>query len=158
MKPKICLVSPMIYPVLVGNKDIELAGGAEVQQSIIIKELDRRGYNISVITMDYGQDDLVKLGRNIRVYKVCKPTQGIKFVRQFHPISTGIWKLMKKIDADIYYQRTPSMLTGIVAYFCKKKGKKFIYSVAHDKDANAKMTSSYNAFSMFRDVTLYRYG
>jgi glycosyltransferase involved in cell wall biosynthesis len=158
MKPKICFVSPEIYPVLVGDSKAALWGGAEVQQTIIIRELDKRKYDIPVITMDFGQDDLIKLGRNIKVYKACKPTQGIKFIRHFHPISTSIWKLLEKIDADIYYQRAPSMITGIVAYFCKKKGKKFIYSLAHDKDASARMTAEYNAFSMFRDVNLFKYG
>lgn len=158
MKPKLCFVSPTIYSVFTKKSNIEIVGGAEVQQSIIIKELDRRGYDISIITMDYGQDSLVRLGKNIKIYKACKPRQGIRFVNQFYPISTSIWKLMKKIDADIYYQRAASMLTGVVAYFCKRNNKKFIFSVAHDKDVVCEMTAKNNMLSILREKTIYKYG
>jgi glycosyltransferase involved in cell wall biosynthesis len=157
-KPKICFVSPKIYPILVRDDKVELVGGAEVQQSIIVKELDKRGYDISVITMDYGQNNLVKIGNNIKIYKASKENDGIRFIRSFHPFSTSIWKLMKKIDADIYYQRIASMLTGIVAYFCKKHNKIFIFSLAHDKDAVCEMTAEHNIISLFREKTIYRYG
>lgn len=158
MKLKICFVSQEIYPVLANKKDICVAGGAEVQQSIIIMELDQRKYDVSVITSDYGQPDLVRMKRNIKIYKCRNPSGRMKFIRKFHPFSTSIWKLMKRVDADIYYQRAPSMITGVIAYFCKKNRKKFIYSMAHDKDSSAKMTSRYNFLSMMRDVSLFKYG
>jgi glycosyltransferase involved in cell wall biosynthesis len=45
-----------------------------------------------------------------------------------------MWRTMQAVDADIYYQRTASMLTAVVTAFCRWHGKHSIYAGASDSD------------------------
>lgn len=132
-KPHICFVAPAAYPVIARDQNIKKIGGAEVQQSIIAKELVKEGYRISMICLDYGQEDLLEID-GIRIIKAHKPDEGIPVLRFIHPRTTSVWLAMKKADADIYYQRSAGFLTGIVSFFAKIHKKKFIYSGAHNRD------------------------
>lgn len=51
---KICFFSLNAYPMLV-RKDFGFAGGAELQQVILAKELVKRGFEVTFIVRDFGQ-------------------------------------------------------------------------------------------------------
>ncbi len=154
---KICFISPLIYPLLTNHQDINLIGGAEVQQNILIKELDNKGYDISVVTLDYGQDSLVKVGKNIKIYKMSSKNKN-NFIKNSFIFPFLLYKILKKINANIYYQRKSSFYTGIVAYFCKKNNKKFIFSAAHDNNTKKFPFKRNNIIALLRDTFLYHYG
>ena len=132
-RPHICFVSPEAWPVFSGDPAIKLIGGAEVQQCILARLLASAGYRVSMICLDYGQPPRVVMD-GVTIYRSYRPNAGIPGLRFFHPRLTGMWRAMREVDADIYYQRTASMLTAVVAAFCRWHGKHSIYAGASDSD------------------------
>ena len=132
-RPHICFVAPEVWPVLSRSADIEVVGGAEVQQSILARLLARAGYRVSMICFDYGQPKRVRLD-GIAVLRCHARDAGLPVWRFIHPRLTGIWHAMCEINADIYYQRSAGMLTAVVAAFCHRHDKRSIYAGASDSD------------------------
>ena len=128
MKPtKVCFISLRSYPLFT-KKSSDYFGGAEVQMSLIAKALAKdKKFQVSVIVGDYGQKAAVKRNR-LTLYRAFKhgrffPFEVIRFFR-----------LLKKINAEIYIERTMNIKVGLVALLCRMFGKKFIYMIAHDWD------------------------
>ena len=132
-KPHVCFVAPTTWPVLSGDRRIRVVGGAEVQQSMIAPELARRGWRVSMIALDYGQPDGAE-ARGVTVHKIHKPDEGIPVVRFLHPRLTSLWRALKRVDADVYYQRTAAVTTAFVAQFCRIHGRRSVYAGASDVD------------------------
>jgi glycosyltransferase involved in cell wall biosynthesis len=130
-KPSVCFVALDNFAALTDDPKYGHIGGAELQQAIIGRELAKRGYRVSFITLDHGQDDEMELD-GMRIIKAYKPNAGIRILRFLHPRLTSLWHAMKKADADIYYQRTRDSVTGIVAAFCRTHRRKFVFAVASD--------------------------
>jgi len=132
-KPHVCFVAPTTWPVLAADGAIRVVGGAEVQQSMIAPALVRRGWRVSMVALDYGQPDAAEV-RGVTVYKMHKPDEGIPVLRFVYPRLTSLWKVLKRINADIYYQRTAAVTTAWVAQFCRMNGRRSIYAGASDVD------------------------
>jgi glycosyltransferase involved in cell wall biosynthesis len=132
-KPHVCFVAPTTWPVISGNTEIKVVGGAEVQQSMIAPALARRGFRVSMICHDYGQPDRSEI-EGVTVYNIHKPDEGIPGLRFIHPRLTSLWRALTRVDADVYYQRTAAVHTAYMAHFCRKHGRKAIYSGASDVD------------------------
>ncbi|HUP30549.1 MAG TPA: glycosyltransferase family 4 protein [Usitatibacter sp.] len=132
-KPHICFVAATTWPILSGDGDIQVVGGAEVQQSVIAPALAARGYRVSMICLDYGQPDEAVV-KGVRVYKTYKPDAGIPVLRFLHPRLTSLWSTLKRVDADVYYQRTAAIATAITAEFCRRYQRRSIYAGASDVD------------------------
>jgi glycosyltransferase involved in cell wall biosynthesis len=129
----VCFLAPTTWPILAADPDIQVVGGAEVQQSMIAPALARRGYRVSMISFDYGQPDMAEVD-GVTVYKMHKPDDGIPLVRYIHPRLTTLWRTLARVDADIYYQRTAAAWTGFLAAFCRKHDRRAIYAGASDVD------------------------
>lgn len=157
-KPHICFVAPYIYPVLVRDHGISIVGGAEVQQAFIIAGLKRLGYAITVLTNDFGQpDDFAVDGITIR--KIPGNTGKLPFFRFFYPGLTNIVGCLRKINADLFYQRGASWITGAVSWHATQRDKPFVYAAAHDFDTRKSATHKiFNHFAGWRGLWLYRYG
>ena len=152
-KPHICFVAPTAWPLFSGDRDIPVIGGAELQQSFIAPALVRRGYKVSMITLDYGQEDRAVV-KGVTVHKLYKPDEGIPVVRFIYPRLTRVWQVLKEVNADVYYQRTAAALTGFVAAFCKRHGKRSIYNGASDVD----FLPGKQDITFGRDRWLFEYG
>jgi glycosyltransferase involved in cell wall biosynthesis len=150
---KICFVAPNIYPWLSNKSTTKASGGAELQQVFIGKGLKKIGYDVSYISLDYGQPDKESID-SLEIYKAFKPEEGLFGVRFFYPRLYKIWKALKRTDADLYYVRTATFLPGIVSIFCKIYGKKFVYASANISDFIPKMFRH----PTVRDKMLYKYG
>src|SRR5207237_1970209 len=120
-------------PVLSASRDIKVVGGAELQQTMIAPALAKRGFRVTMICYDYGQPDGVVV-KGVRILDMHKPDEGIPVIRFIHPRLTSLWRALARADADIYYQRTAAAYTGFMAAFCRKHGRKSIYSGASDVD------------------------
>ena len=152
-RPHICFVAPTAWPLFSGDRDIPVIGGAELQQSFLAPALARRGFRVSMITLDYGQEDGVVV-KGVTVRKLYKPDEGIPVLRFVHPRLTTTWRVLKEVDADVYYQRTAASLTGVMAAFCKRHGKRSIYNGASDVD----FLPGEQDIMLGRDRMIFEYG
>jgi glycosyltransferase involved in cell wall biosynthesis len=128
---KICFVSWSAYAVLT-NKNLGYAGGAEVNQVLLARELLKYGFDISFVT---GSESRHARGvENIDGIKVIK-TYSFEHSAKMSLASTTrlMWKAMRQADADIYYEMSSS---GIVALFCYLHRKKFIYVISSDRSVH----------------------
>ena len=132
-RPHICFVAPLAWPVLAHAADIDVIGGAEVQQAILARSLARAGYRVSMICLDFGQPQHAVID-GVTVYKSHRPEGGVPVLRFIYPRMTTMWQAMRAANADIYYQRCSAMLTSLVAEFCRRYGKRSIYAGASDTD------------------------
>jgi glycosyltransferase involved in cell wall biosynthesis len=132
-RPHICFVALNAWPVFSRDPSIEQIGGAEVQQSILARALAGAGYRVSMICLDFGQPQRILLD-GVTVYKAYRPDAGVPVLRFVHPRLTAIWRALRAVDADVYYQRCSGMLTAVVAEFCRRYGKRSIFASAADLD------------------------
>lgn len=149
----ICFVAPHAFPLLARDEKINVIGGAELQMVIVAKELAMRGHKISMVCLDYGQNDKVEID-GIRVYRAFKPKSGIPIIRFLTPRLTKMWDALWAADAELYYQQTAGMLTGVVAYFCKKYKRKSVFASASNPD----LYKATPRIQFLRDRLLYSYG
>jgi glycosyltransferase involved in cell wall biosynthesis len=132
-RPHICFVAPYCWPVLAQDPKLKVVGGAEVQQCILARLLVRDGYRVSMICCDYGQPDRVEVD-GITVHKVFAPDAGLPVLRFVHPRLTLMWRALREVDADVYYQRSSAIWTGVVAAFARLHRRGSIYAGASDRD------------------------
>lgn len=152
-RPSICFVAPNNYAVLSGDPNVQHIGGAEVQRALIARELARRGWRVSFVTLDHGQPDGIEHD-GIRVFKAYDKRDGIKGLRFIHPRWTGLNAAMQRADADIYIQRTAGIETGQVAHWTQTSGKKFVYAVASEPECDNRVGNR----TSWRERAFFKYG
>jgi glycosyltransferase involved in cell wall biosynthesis len=152
-KAHICFVAPYAWPVLSRDPGIQVVGGAEVQQCILARLFAASGYRVSMISFDYGQPSPTRLD-GVAVYKSFRPDAGVPVLRFLHPRLTSMWRVLREVGADVYYQRSSAMWTGVIAEFCRRHGKRSIYAGASDRDFEIGQEQILHA----RDRWLYRRG
>ena len=150
---KICFVGSDNYPVLNPSSSNSYIGGESVQQTLLAKAFAKMNYEVSMVVKDHGQEDGDVID-NIRVWKTYKENDGIPVIRYIYPRLTTLWNALKKADADVYYQSCAGKETGVVAYFCKKYQRKFVFRIAHDTDC----IPGNQLIRFWRDKKLYEYG
>jgi glycosyltransferase involved in cell wall biosynthesis len=128
-------------------------GGVERQTSLMARWFASRGYEVSMLTWDEGQQDGAEIDR-VRVFKMCRKETGVRGLRFFWPKWTSLVAAMKRADADIYYQNCAECVTGQVALWCRRHGRNFVYSAAHDSHCDGKLPY----LGTLRERVLYRYG
>ena len=72
----ICFVSTLAYPLFNPNVSNSV-GGAETQQKALAEELVKRGYSVSFVVGDYGQNDVEEINE-IKLYKCNTARKGNK--------------------------------------------------------------------------------
>jgi len=152
-QPHICFVAPTAYSIMAGDKSIKMVGGAELQQTLLAKALVVKGYKVSMICMDHGQNDNIEID-GVKIIRAYKPNAGIPIFRFLYPRLSSVWHGMNQANADIYFQSAAGMLTGVVAAFCKLNNKKSIFYAASDADFKKRPTY----LKRYRDLWLYQYG
>jgi len=150
---KICFVGLENLPVLAPEYKQHNIAGEGVQQTLLGRAFARRGHDVSMVVWDYGQVDGAEW-EGIRVFKAYRPNEGLPVLRFIQPRWTGMWSALKRADADLYYTSCAGMHVGLVASFCRRHRKRFVFRTASDTDCDG----SRLLVSFARDRWLYAYG
>jgi glycosyltransferase involved in cell wall biosynthesis len=157
-EPSICLVAAQVFPLLTGDRNIQVIGGAEVQLNFIARGLSAAGYPVSILTNDYGQPDDFELD-GLRVLKIRQRGRSIPVLRYFHPRLTSLWSALRRANSDIYYQRCAGVGTFVTGLYARTHGKRFVYAAAHDLDLDRPRTREiFQGRGGWRDFQLYKAG
>jgi glycosyltransferase involved in cell wall biosynthesis len=151
-KPRICLVAHYAYRALANLVEGHI-GGVEKQISLTAHWLAERGYPVSVVVWNEGQPGEGLVG-SVRVISMCRRDAGLPVLRFFHPRWTSLNAALRRADADVYYQNCAEYVTGQVALWCRRHGRRFVYSVASDPDCDPQLPK----MKTYRERILYRYG
>ena len=149
----ICFISLKSHDLLSNHPQPRFIGGAERQQVLVGRGLRQLGYQVSFVTLDYGQPDGVDYD-GIRVWKAYDPEAGLPMLRAFSPRWTGLNAALRRADADVYHQMCADMETGQVALWCRRHGRRLVFAVASDADCDPALPLLRTA----RQRWLYRYG
>lgn len=90
MTPKsICFIGLQNLPVLAREFNEHAIGGEEVQHTLLAKALAARGYRVSMVTADFGQQDGAEWN-GIKVFKAYKPKSGLPGLRFFSTLERNV--------------------------------------------------------------------
>jgi glycosyltransferase involved in cell wall biosynthesis len=132
--PHLCFIAVHIYPVLVPGSGLGFVGGAEVQQTVQMRALQRAGYRISVLAKDEGQADVVDCD-GITLHRIPSDAgRGVRGTRFLHPRMTDLVRLLYRIDPDIVFIQTASEQVAAAALYARLAGKQFVFAGASDPD------------------------
>ena len=152
---KICLVGLDNLPVLAPEFRYGAVGGEPVQQTLLARALVRRGYEVSMVVADHGQPDGTSWD-GVQTWKAYRRDAGIPVLRFVHPRWTGVWAALARANADVYYTSCSGMQVGLVALFCRRHGRRFVFRTASDPDCDRGRVRALVPFA--RDRWLYEYG
>jgi glycosyltransferase involved in cell wall biosynthesis len=117
---RVCFVAPKAYPLFDPGIE-EVFGGAEVDLYFLATELAKdAGFEAQVIVGDYGQAR-EEVREGVRIIK------GLSFKQPAVIAMAGLWRALRRADADVYFIKTVSPGVPLVALFCKASAKVFVY-------------------------------
>lgn len=130
---RVCFHAPYLYP-LFSRGAIEFTGGAEVQQALLARGLVALGFEVAVVSCDYGQaPDLTVDG--VRLLRSYPPRGGIPVLRFFHPRLSRALRALVAADAEVYYARGAGVPAGEAFEVARWKRAAFVLGSAHDLEA-----------------------
>ncbi|MBN2259974.1 MAG: glycosyltransferase family 4 protein [Clostridiales bacterium] len=136
----ICFLSLNSYPLLT-NSNLGYAGGAEVEQVILGKQLNKLGHKVSFITYKHSKNKIEnKDGIQIISTYSREKAQEIDFIQKYKLIFSAL----KRTGADLYFHEAGS--TGILPLFCSLHKKKFIHRIASDATVLSKSLAGNYSF------------
>jgi glycosyltransferase involved in cell wall biosynthesis len=150
---KICFLGLDNLPVLAKEYNHLGTGGEQVQQTLLAKALARRGHEVSMVVLDYGQEDGASW-HQVRTFKTFRANAGLPVLRFIYPRWSKMWSALRRADADIYYMSCAGMHLGLAALFCAIYKRKFVFRAAHDRDCEPGQL----LIQYWRDKKLYEYG
>ncbi len=151
--PSVCLVGLMNLPVLAREYAQHGIGGMQVQQTLLGRQLMKRGFDVSMVVADLGQPDGASWD-GITTWRTYEPQAGLPVFRFVHPRWTTVWAALKRADADIYYVSGAGMLLGLVTMFARRYGRKVVHRLASISDCRPDTLR----VQYWRDRKLYAYG
>jgi glycosyltransferase involved in cell wall biosynthesis len=106
-----------------------------------------------MVTLDEGQGE-GRVHHGVAVFPSYRLAAGLPGLRFLWPRITHVWAALHRADAAVYYQRTSDTLTGVVAAFCRLRGRRFVFGVGEDGDCLPSLPNCGTA----RERALYRFG
>jgi glycosyltransferase involved in cell wall biosynthesis len=150
---RVCFVGLENLPVLAPEFEHHRIGGAQLQQTLLARALVARGFPVSMVVGDYGQEDGA-VWSGVRTYKAYSAQEGIPVVRFVHPRWTKLCAALRRAAADVYYVSCAGGQVGQVAMWVAKNGRRMIFRIASDADCDPDRV----LISFWRDRKLYEYG
>jgi glycosyltransferase involved in cell wall biosynthesis len=138
VKPRgrVCFYSPHLYPVVSGGRALATGGGGEVQLTLIAKGLVRRGFEVDVVTCDYGQKS-VEVKGGVRLLRCWRPGAGWPLLRFFHPRWASTLAALRRSGADVYVVKGAGPGSGFTCDVAHALGKTFVFLAGQDLDVTA---------------------
>jgi glycosyltransferase involved in cell wall biosynthesis len=133
--PSICFLGLDNLPALSPAHAHLGVGGEPIQQTLIARALARRGYGVSMVVCDYGQDDGIVID-GITVYKAHRPNAGLPLLRFVHPRWTSVMAALRRADADAYYTSCAGIGTAQLALTARRRGAGTVFRIASDADCD----------------------
>lgn len=149
---KICIVAHYAYGALTGEGSGHI-GGVERQTALLSEWLVNNGHDVTVVTWDEGGEKTQQVN-GVKIVKLCKVSDGLPILRFFTPRWTSLIKVLKQVNAELYYHNCAEYVTGQIAYWAKNNNKAFIYTVASDADCEEDLPK----LQTKRDRLLFLYG
>jgi len=138
---KICFLSLNSYPTLRG-RNLGYAGGAEVEQVHLAKELVAQGHDVYFVTYWHG-------------HRRIENVDGVKIIKTYDREKSStinalvkyrlIWHALRKTEADIYFHEAGA--TGVLPLFCYVSRRKFVFRIPSDAVVLGKSLSDNYNFS-----------
>ncbi len=153
MTVRICFVGLENLPVLAPEFEQHGIGGEQVQQSLLAKAFALRGFSVSMVVGDYGQQDGATWS-GVRVYKAYSAHEGIPVLRFVYPRWTKLWGALRRAAADVYYVSCAGAHVGQVAMWAARNGRRMIFRISSDSDCEPNRLQ----IPFWRDRKLYEYG
>jgi glycosyltransferase involved in cell wall biosynthesis len=156
---RVCFLNPYGYRVFDGaftGDRVRPFGGPEVQFYFLATALARYEDVAVNMIVEGTPDRVAPEAEGVRMLPVPPQPAWHETVQRFVPIPMpGYQRLMREADADVYVQRGGAVITGDVARFCSRAGRRFLWMAAHDRDCDHHL----GAGNHFRVSGLYyRYG
>jgi glycosyltransferase involved in cell wall biosynthesis len=152
--PSICFVAQNAFGAVSGQSTgYRQVGGIQNQIALMGQWLSEKGYAVSVVVWDEGQEDSLDCN-GVTLLKMCPASKGLPGLRFVHPRMTSLYAAMKRASADIYYHNCAESVTGLVAAWCRLHRRKFVYSVAAEIACDRKLGFTDKA----SERMLYRFG
>ncbi|RJO59346.1 glycosyltransferase [Candidatus Parcubacteria bacterium] len=138
---KVCFVSPFAYS-LFNPKTSITHGGAEIDLFLIATELSKNpGFKVVFITGDFGQPKIENYGRISLQRSFRTDLRGWrKKIYSLFMAAPKLLSALNQADADIYMQEGIGPETAIIAWFCRRYQRKFVYRIASTVDCNGEVT------------------
>ena len=152
-RPRLCFVNLDAFPALVKGHESQRIGGEEVQHALLSTLFAAEGYDVDLVTGDFGQDDGM-VAQGVRVLKSFRADAGVPVVRFVHPRWTLLHAALRRSNADVFYVSCAGALVGWVAWFAQLHGRRVVFRVASDTDCDPARLLVRHA----RDRWLYHYG
>ena len=129
---RICFFAPYLYPVM-SRGAIPFAGGAEVQQAAMARGLVAQGFEVAIVTCDYGQPRRLTVD-GVELLRAYRPHAGIRFARYVHPRLTLSLKALLESRAEVFFAQAAGIWAGIPNEFARLTGRRFVMMTASDSD------------------------
>ncbi len=153
-RPAICLLNYYAWGVFADQQGQGVQiGGEEVQHALLARHLVRQGWRVTSLVGDFGQRPLEQVD-GIAVHKTFSLRAGLPGLRFFSPRMTSTWCALARANADVYYTSCAGPMAALLACFCRRHRRRFVFRVASDADCAPATLMLGNA----RDRLLYRYG
>jgi len=129
-KQTICIAAPQVYQVFHSeNLDERPFGGAEIQLSLLARELIYQNKEVHILSEDYGQPEH-KITQSIHFWNALPREKSLP--RQIFSFLKNLYK----VPSNVCIQRSLTSFSGFIGIYCRITNQKFIYMVAHDKEVD----------------------
>ncbi len=131
---RVCLYAQYLYPVT-GGAEVPFAGGAEVHQWRLARGLAARGFEVSVVTCDYGQPPRV-VREGVTLLRAFRPEAGLPVLRFFHPRLTRSVAALLGARAEVYFVQGSGLQAGVAYDVARWRRAGFVFLAGSDFDAD----------------------
>jgi glycosyltransferase involved in cell wall biosynthesis len=132
---RICIYAPRIYPMFFPEPGVKTAGGAENQQKIIIEQLAKNGFDITVICHARRFDTTVDIAPGIRLVTLPDTaSRGVPGLRFIYPNMSDAASALIAAKPHLIYQRGAGVATAAARFAADRLKIPFIYASASDAE------------------------